>query len=378
VRVQLRTALLAATAALLSAPAQGMDFDEGEAGLHFEIFTDSDHVKVSSQRGAWRLDVAPDATMNVNLLHETVVVPGVTAAPGSQQAVDSISGASRPIATGSDPYADWSKNRDQIDTSVSWRGLTAGYYTSIEDDYFAQQVSGGAERSLLNDNLVLSLAASWGWDRIEPLADSDTDTPEDRKNTLHGALTTTFVLTPVTLVQVGGEVFQVDGLQHNPYRNVYVDGNYVAERHPDSRQRRDVFLKVNRYLPNRSSLKADYKFYSDDWGIASHTAGAKLNQYVGNHVVVRYRYRWYSQTAADFWRDEYTEAGGAGGFRTADYRMGNFDAHLFGTRVGWRLGRAPFSWNWLGDVELEVQYQRYFNSNNFSANIFETGLALSY
>jgi hypothetical protein len=261
---------------------------------------------------------------------------------------------------------------------VKWRGVTGGYYTSIEDDYFAQQVSGGADRSLFGDNLVLSLNASYGWDRIKPAEDEDTATPDDHKNTVHGAATATWVLTPVTLVQAGAEVSQVEGLQHNPYRNVYVDGAYVAERHPDSRSRRDVFVKMNRYLPNRSSLKADYKFYTDDWGIESHTIGAKLNQYVGEQVVVRYRYRWYSQTAADFYRDEYLAPGGVGGYQTADYRMGNFDAHLFGTKVGWRLRHAPFSWDWLGDVELNVQYQRYFNSNNFSANIFETGIALSY
>lgn len=376
--MQLRGALLAATAALLSVPAHAMDWDEGEAGLHFEVFTDSDHVRVASQRAAWQMDVAPDATMTVNLLHEKVVVPGVTAAPGSQQAVDSISGASRPIATGSDPYADWSKMRNQIDTSVKWRGLVGGYYTSIEDDYFAQQLSGGAERSLFGDNLVLTLNASYGWDRIEPAEDEDTAAPEDHKNTMHGAVTATYVLTPVTLLQAGAEVSQVEGLQHNPYRNVYVDGAYVAERHPDSRSRRDVFVKMNRYLPNRSSLKADYKFYTDDWGIESHTVSAKLNQYVGDRVVVRYRYRWYSQTAADFYRDEYLAPGGVDGFRTADYRMGNYDAHLFGTRLGWRLHGAPFHWDWLGDIELNAQYQRYFNSNNFSANIFETGIALSY
>ena len=376
--MQLRTALLAATAALLSAPAHGVEMEDGEAGLHFELFTDSDHVHVSSQRGAWRLDLAKDVDMNINLLHEVVVVPGVAAAPGSQQAVDSISGASRPISPSSDPYRDWSKSRNQIDTSVKWRGVNAGYYTSIESDYFAQQLSGGAEGSLFGDNLVLSLNASYGWDRIDPADDADTDAAEDHKNTMHGAATATWVLTPVTLMQAGAEVSQVQGLQHNPYRNVYVDGAYAAERHPDSRSRRDVFVKMNRYLPNRSSLKADYKFYTDDWGIESHTVGAKLNQYVGEQVVVRYRYRWYSQTAADFYRTEYLAPGGVGGYQTADYRMGNFDAHLFGTRVGWRLRHAPFSWDWLGDVELNVQYQRYFNSNNFSANIFETGIALSY
>jgi hypothetical protein len=312
----------------------------------------------------------------VGLTREVVVVPGITAAPGSQEAVDAISGASRPIATASDPYTDWSKTRTQLDSSARCHGVSAGYYASKEDDYFAQQVSGGVERSLLDENLVLAAGGSWGWDRIDPLADEDTASPSDRKTTAHGDFVATWTATPLTVLQGGAEISQVEGLQHNPYRNVYVAGAYVPEVHPDSRSRRDVFFKVNRYLSNRSSLKLDYKLYSDDWGVVSHTVGAKLLQYVGQSVVVRYRYRYYTQGAADFYRTEYLAPGGVDGYRTADYRLGDFDAHLFGSKATWSFGRAP--WRWLGNVGLDVEYERYFNSNNFSANLFQTGLSLTY
>jgi hypothetical protein len=174
---------------------------------------------------------------------------------------------------------------------------------------------------------------------------------------------------------VGAELNLVDGLQHNPYRNVYVAGDNVAERHPGSRSRRDVFVKLNRYLSNRSSLKFDYKFYSDDWGIDSHTAGSMLTQYVTDFVTVRYRYRYYAQSAADFFRTEYLEPGGINGFQTGDYRMGEFTAHLFGTRLEWSLGGLFADSDILGRMRLSLSYERYFNSNNFSANIFESGLS---
>jgi hypothetical protein len=240
-------------------------------------------------------------------------------------------------------------------------------------------VSGGVERSLLGDNVVLAVGGSYGWDRIDPLDDADTAAPDDHKNTRHGNVMATWVATPVTILQGGVELTQVDGLQHNPYRNVYVDGAWVPETHPDSRSRRDVFVKASRWLPNRSAVKAEYRLYADDWGIVSHTIGARLHQYVGGDaVVVRYRYRFYTQGAADFWREEYVEAGGVDGYRSADYRVGDFDAHLFGTKVTWNVGDAPFSQEWLGRVGVDVSYERYFNSNNFSANLFEIGLGLTY
>ena len=65
----------------------------------------------------------------------------------------------------------------------------------------------------------------------------------------------------------------------------------MPERHPDHRQRRDVFLRVNQYLPNRSSLKLNYRLYNDDWGVTSHELGSSLSQYVTQGVSARYEYR---------------------------------------------------------------------------------------
>jgi hypothetical protein len=58
--------------------------------------------------------------------------------------------------------------------------------------------------------------------------------------------------------------------------------------------------------------------------------------------------------------------------------MGDFDAHLFGTKVSWNLGRGPIAIPARNGIRADLKYERYFNSNNFSANIFESGLSLSF
>ena len=380
-RVQLIRASAFAVASFVGAFApcsttSAVEIDDQEAGLRFEFFADSDAVNVYTSGGNYDLRLSNAASVAVGWNHEVVIVPGISAPPGSQEAVDSISGASRPISSNQDPYADFRKTRNQLDTQLSVWGVRGGYYVSDESDYFAQQVSGGYERSFLGDNTTVAVGASYGWDDIQPAADNDTATPADRKTTIHASVVATQVLTPTTLIQIGAEQFDVEGLQHNPYRSVYVGTGPVAELHPNERQRRDAFLKVNQYLPNRSSLKLDYKYYTDDWGIDSHTAGAKLHQYVNESVVVRHRYRYYTQVAADFHRDEYLES--VGGLQTADYRMGAFGAHLFGSQLSWNMGRGPIAIPALDGISMTVSYERYFNSNNFSANIFESALAFSF
>ncbi len=375
--MQLRAYLPLGLALVLPAPATA-GLADPEATLRFGFFADSDNVHVTGTGGTWAAKLSDDVSVALDWLREVVVVPGISAAPGSQDALDSISGASRPIALTSDPYADFTKPRQQLDTSVRWRGYSGGYYVSSEEDYFAQQVSGATERTFLSDNLQVSMNGSFGWDDIEPAEDVDGVTPPDRKTSTHGALVVTQVLTPVTMVQGGLEITAVNGLQHNPYRNVYVDGAYVPELHPDSRTRRDVFVKVSQYLPGRSSVKLAYKIYNDDWGISSHTIETKFHQYVGDQVIVRHRYRYYTQSAADFFREDYLAPGGVNGYRSGDYRMSEFSAHLFGTKLSWDLGGGPFELDWLENIDLDVKYERYFNSNNFSANLFETALAFSF
>ena len=143
----------------------------------------------------------------------------------------------------------------------------------------------------------------------------------------------TQVVTKTTVLRAGVEFNRVAGLQENPYRNVYVAGTNVPENHPDVRMRQDIFLGLSQYVYNRSSVKLDYRYYSDDWGVSSHMIGIKLNQYVNEEFIFRYRYRYYAQLPSEFYRDEYLEAGGVNGYQTSDYRMGDFGAHLFGGQV---------------------------------------------
>ena len=63
---------------------------------------------------------------------------------------------------------------------------------------------------------------------------------------------------------------------------------------------------------------------------------------------------------------------------TGDYRLGDFGAHLFGGRVSWNTGRWLRRIGVSAPAQLMFSYERYFNSNNFSASIVETGLSVAF
>jgi hypothetical protein len=381
-RVQLTASSVRALAAcgplmLLAAPAPvRAGIEEQEAGWIFEFFSDSDDVVVTSNSGGYGASLTGDARLDVSWKREVVRVPGIDAIPGTDEAVDAITSASRPISGAGSAYQDFTKTRNEAQGNVAWKGLSGGYYVSQEEDYFAQQVSAGGSRVVPGD-IALSFGASYGWDDIEPLEDDDGSTTPDSKTTKHANVVATRAMTPTTELQGGVEITNVEGLQHSPYRNVYVDGARVPERHPDQRSRRAAFLKVSQYFRNRSSVRVSSMLYEDDWGVSSHTLNVLLHQYVTDPVRVRYRYRYYTQDAADFWRDEYTEPNGVDGFQSGDYRLSSFSAHLLGARIGWDLGR-PFGWKALEGVGFMFQYERYFNTHNFSANLFESGFTFTF
>jgi hypothetical protein len=337
----------------------------------FRYFTDSEKVGVRSFMGDYTTLVR-GAEVSVHWNNEKVTIPGVSAPAGTQEAIDAITTASRPI-TGN-AYEDYVKVRNEFQGSVSSRGRALEYYLSAETDYLGQQLSARYDRDLQDDLLNLAVGASYGWDAIKPLLDADTATPDDEKTTLHWNVVATRVLAPTTVLRAGLEYNFVHGLQHNPYRNVYAGGTNVPERHPSARQRRDLFLKLHQYLNNRSSLHFNYRLYNDDWGITSHELSTDLSQYITQGVIVRYDYRYYTQTSADFYRPEYATVDGIDGYRTGDYRMGVLSSHLFGATVSLDLaGLVPdrATWRRFG---MSVNYERYFNNNNYSANIVETAL----
>jgi hypothetical protein len=379
VRVQLRhglvlVALTAGALAACAAPGEAfLSVDEQNATSLFRYFNDSGHIAVRSLMGDYTVTLQNDAALTLHWNNERVTVPGIHAPAGSQEAVDAITTASRPIS--GNAFQDFVKVRNEIQGSLDRGHAGLEYYYSTETDYLAQQVGGHLNRDF-SEELNLSVGASYGWDAIKPLAD-DRATGRaggGEKTTLHWNAVATRIVTPTTILRAGVELNVVDGLQHNPYRNVYAGGSIVPERHPDHRQRRDAFLKLNQYVMNRSSVKLSYRFYDDDWGVDSHELDGRLSQYVTRALSAQYEYRWYTQTQAWFYRGTYPSVTGVDGFQTGDYRLGPLSSHLFGAALNLDLSTLAAEHPALGRLGVRLEYQRYFNSNNYSANILETGL----
>jgi hypothetical protein len=346
---------------------------DDKVSLRTNLFTDNTGTAVQSPA----LEIVKSLSRNIRLALryslDRVVVPPIRGLSATPSPIDAVAGASRPISVDDPANKSFTKERNEITAGLELSGVGVSYYHSKESDYVGRMATIDANFDFNQKNTNLALSYSYGWDRIEPLG---TDTLHQK--TTHSAnLTFTQALTPQLIGRIGVDVSQVSGFQSNPYRAVFAGGVHRIEIHPLSRIRGAGFVKLNRYFTNLSSLNVGYRFYRDDWQVQSHTLDVFYHQYFSDNVLIRYRYRYYSQTGAFFYRGLYPTVEP---FMTADYKLEPFNSHLFGFKIEYQLKdlvKGGFL-SFLSRATFEAKYERYFSSNDFTADIFQFGLVFNY
>jgi len=351
---------------------------EQQVTATMHTFSDSEQNRVETYVVELLQGLRQGLKLSLHGALDRVLLPPLPGLPGSQENVDAITTASRPVASAELSKQEYSKLRQEGIVGLEWapdpHGTHAGgsLYYSHESDYIGRQVGGSYSRDFRQGDTNLAFGLSHGFDTIRPESETGAPTVVHERQTEDWTGVWTQTVSPRTLAQVGFETTWVHGFQSNPYRQVYAGGEILPENHPDSRLRQAVFAQLDRYLMTRSSVSLRGRYYDDDWGIRAGTVDAHLNQYVGDHLIVRYRYRYHQQSAAYFHRDLYTEAGGIDGYRTGDYKLDDFHAHLFGVKCSVPfegLGVRP----WMSGVVLDLKVERYFDSKSFAATVIETG-----
>lgn len=348
-------------------------FSEDKVSFRTNLFTDNTGTTVQSPAMEIIKALFKDVKFRMRYSIDRVIVPPIRGLSATPSPIDAVTGASRPVS-GDDPANEsFIKQRNEVILGLSLPRLNLSYYYSNETDYLGQMATASFNFDMNRKNTNWAISASYGWDRIEPLG---TDSLH-RKEMLNGNLTLTQALSPKMIGRIGVDVSRVSGFQSNPYRAVFAEGVHRLEVHPNNRLRGAVFAKLNRYFTTMTSLNVGYRFYRDDWQIQSHTFDFAYHQYFSDKVLIRYRYRYYQQTEAFFFRTSYPVVEP---FMTSDYKLEPFNSHMFGLKIEYKLQDlvkdGPLSI--LSSSTFEAKYERYFSSNDFVADIFQFGLMFSY
>lgn len=109
---------------------------------------------------------------------------------------------------------------------------------------------------------------------------------------------------------------------------------------------------------NGKVLDASYRYMTDDWEIDSHTLDMRLRLPIGDSKYLEPHLRFYTQTAADFYRISLTENEPLPEYVSSDYRLADFDAITAGLKFGWKTG---------GGNDMSVRLELYSQSGNVSS-----------
>jgi uncharacterized protein DUF3570 len=227
-----------------------------------------------------------------------------------QYYVDSVSAASVDVlATASEYEEERTEYTAGVDYLHDRSILSLGYTISTENDYEANTVYFSVSQEFFGGMSTVTLGYANGWDEIRERGNETFEAEAKRRNYQLGL---SQVITTNSLLGLDLEVVTDEGYLQNPYRqNRYIDPNdstnflYQPERYPETRTSYSVAARALYYLPYRASVRAEYRYFNDTWGITGHTYELAYVHALDPRWSVEGKARFYDQGQADFYSDLY-------------------------------------------------------------------------
>lgn len=271
--------------------------------------------------------------------------------------VDVVSSASIDVVTTASPYTE---KRTQKSLSVDYlrnkTTYTLGYIDSTESDYVAKTAVFGISQDMFGDLTTIAFGFRRGQNDVfrnikdargarlrDPAFQAESDTRSY-------SFSLTQVLTRDLVGTFAYELMTDEGYLNSPYRSIrYADASAPMgflldpERYPATRTSNAASARLKYFLPWRAALDGRYRFYSDTWGVRAHTADVGYTQPMWGRWIFDARYRYYTQQAADFYRDLFPRRNTLN-FQARDKELSTFTAHTIGIGASWefKLQRLPW------------------------------------
>lgn len=316
---------------------------------------------------------------------------------GTSSPFSASSGASRQdvLAHFNPAYQHSSNDRNSI--------YNANVYVAAEYDYFSLGFGAGYSRLFNEKNTELSISGNVYFDKWNPqypielrngffdnrISGTGTYTPQfsefEKEN--RNSYSVSLGLSQILGKKVQGSVFMdvvlQNGLLSTPFQRIYFgDTNDFfiqdfqladdVERLPDSRVKIPVGARLNYFVNDIIVLRSYYRFYTDDWGIAAHTASLEVPIKMSDAFTLYPTYRFYNQTAADYFYEK-EAALSTLDFYTSDFDLSKYHSHQYGFGIRYRDIFTKAKLFSLGLKAVDLRVANYNRSNGLNAFIVSLG-----
>ena len=367
---------------------------ENYVAVEFLQYDENDNrVSVSAPTLSASYDIGTDFTVKADFVHDAV--SGAT--PSWKP--DSNSGASKRDNSGDYVYKnqefDEARNAGSIMLTTRFANrdeLYTGFDYSRESDFDSKSVSAEYMHYLnKSHNQSINIGASFAYNEIldnsldssvqnKRYKDDDDDERED-VDTGSGAsqkedatsvnvqVGFTQVLSATSMAKIDAFTILDAGYLSNPHSNVVRDfgkanQRLVSENRLDKRTAYGVNLKYIRMFGDNLSFKANYRFYTDDWDVTSHTIEHDVYYALNKDLTFGAGFRIYTQSEANFYnqnKDFFSNEE----FASSDERLSKFDAVTYKASVDYAYSK---------EMSVNLGAEFYSQSTGLDATLFTTGL----
>ena len=181
---------------------------------------------------------------------------------------------------------------------------------SSEKDYTSYAAGANATFDFNERNTTLALGYGKSNDRVGSSTDATLNARRDTRDYLLGV---TQILDRNALIQSNLTRTIGHGYYNDPYRytqSLFRNGQFqsldlILDTRPSARAQWAWLTRFKRSLPDQKAVvTAEYRYFTDDWGIRAHTLYGSWLQTVNDVWKWEAGLRYYSQRQADFYRAE--------------------------------------------------------------------------
>jgi len=348
----------------------------------------NNRVSVSAPSLSASYDIGTDYTIKADIVHDAV--SGATPA----WKPDSLSGAS-----GRDNSSDYiyenqnfdeARNAGSVMLTTRFENrdeLYTGFDYSRESDFDSKSVSAEyMHYTNKSHNQSINIGLSYAFNEIlsnnrnsnkykdddddENEYDSDSGASQKETSTsINIQAGINQVVNDHSAIKIEGFAILDDGYLTNPHSNVVRDYStaeqkLVTENRPDKRTAYGVNIKYITMFGNNLSFKANYRFYTDDWDVTSHTVDHDIYYNLNKKVTLGAGFRIYTQSEANFYnknRDFFTDEE----FASSDERLSKFEAITYKASVDFKQNDS---------ISYNLGGQFYSQSTGLDATMFTAGM----
>ncbi len=199
----------------------------------------------------------------------------------------------------------------------------------------------------------------------------DISIPTSPRNTYSGSFSFSQVINKRLQGSINVDLVAQNGYLGLPFHRVYFNtGKDTVENLPGTRYKLPIGARLNYFLGDKVILRAYYRYYTDSWGLQAHTASLEIPYKITPFFSVAPFYRYYTQTAANYFAP-YEAHKTTDHYYTSNYAYSSFASSFFGLNI--RI--APPNGIFKSKLNsMEIRYGHYSQTTDLLSDVISLDL----